>query len=485
MPKVQAFCNFTLAGLSITDFGWEIPSPFASLELNNSEVHSMTSWVLSCVVGGDISKKVNASAFEALLYSAAQEASSYPDSSGIPVSFIFGWLDDDGNVSEFLSYQGFSLKFNVSANGNYMTYKITGFASLAVQSSMPVLRIPPITGMVQPSAVVVALAQASKATSYYELDVDHNDSPTLIQHGPITTSFNRYVRGTHSSEDDYDTFPGLLPLAKSYSASRDSAGLQPKYKKLSQVMNNAKVSPLGDFLRQANNDTIPQVSSFSYWVDEPTMTKPGIIHFKSNAGLVTSHSGDILEFGTSNTNIYSISGSYDGVAYNISDMRFSQVGFALDGSGNTIMQGAEVVNSWSSSLADVFQSANIINDVNAIATQFAGDFTLTIPGTLKRYEIAQPVSLLVMTGGTLSPITGIYNIVSVSHTISNQFITTLKIKRMSMSSANQVATAQAVFVSGSSKIPRSSFTTTKNVISTHKVDLGIMHPTFEHMGTMI
>ena len=445
----------------------------------------MTSWTLTCTVGGDISKKVNASAFEALLYSAAQEASAYPNASGIPVSFIFGWLDHNGNVAEFLSYQGFTLKFSVSANGMYMNYKVTGFASLAVQSSMPVLRIPAVSGIVQPSAVLVALAESCKATSYYELDVDHNDAPTLVNHGPMTTSFNRYVRGTFSAEDDYSTFPGLLPLSKSYSASRDSAGLRPQYMKLSQVLNNVKISPVGDFLRQSNSDTIPQIASFSYWVDEPTMTQPGVIHYKSNAGLVTSHSGDVLEYGTANTNIYSISGSYDGVAYNIGDMRFSQVGFALDGSGNTIMQGAEVVNSWSSSLADVFQSANIINDVNAIATQFSGDFTLSIPGTLKSYEIAQPISLLVMTGGTLSPITGIYNIVSVSHTLSNQFITTLKVKRMAMSSANQVATSQLIYVAGSANIPRNSFQTTKNVISTHKVNFGIMHPTYEHMSTAL
>lgn len=485
MPKVQPFCNFTLAGLSLTDFGFEIPSPFTSLELNNSEVHSMTSWTLNCIVGGDVSKKINASAFEALLYTAAQDASQYPGSNGIPVAFIFGWLDHNGNVDTYLSYQGFSLKFSVSANGMYMNYKITGYASLAVQASMPVLRIPAISGIVQPSAVVEALAISTKATSYYELDIDHNDAPTLVNHGSLTTSFNRYVRGTYSAEDDYDNFPGLLSLSKSYSSSRDSAGLKSPYKKLSQVINNAKVTPIKEFLKIANGDTTPQISSFSYWVDEPTMTKAGVIHYKSNAGLTTSHSGDVLEFGTSNTNIFSINGSYDGVAYNISDMRFSQVGFAVDGSGNTIMQGAEIVNSWSSSLADVFQSANIINDVNAVATQFAGDFTLTIPGSVKEYSVSQPVSLIVMTGGSLSPITGIYNIVSVTHQVSNTFVTTLKIKRMAMSSANAVATAQGVYVAGSSQIPSSAYSPTKNVVSTHKVDLGIMHPTFEHMAVSL
>ena len=441
--KKQPFCNFTLAGVSLTDYGLSIPSTYTSLELTNSEITSMTAWTLNCIVGGDSSKKSNVAAFEALLYSAAQSANQYPNSSGIPVSFIFGWLDESGNVTDFISYQGFTLKFSVTTNGLYMQYKITGFASLSVQSSMPVLRIPAVSGFVQPSAIVEAVAKAVKATSYYDLDIDHNDAPTLVNHGPLTTSFNKYVRGDYSAEDNYDSFPGLVSLSKSYSSSRDAAGLiiGKGVKKLSQVMHNVLTTPLETFLKKSNTDTTPQCSSFSYWVDEPTMTQPGIIHYKSNAGLATSQSQDILQYGTANSNILTLSGSYDGVAYNISDMNFTQLGFAVDGSGNTIVQGAETVNSWSSSLADVFQSANIINDINALATQFSGDFTVQIPGTLKQYGIAQPVSLLVMSGGTLSPITGVYSIMSVTHNISNTFVTTLKLQRLVMSKAIQVATS--------------------------------------------
>ena len=63
-----------------------------------------------------------------------------------------------------------------------MRYEVTGYASLAVQNSMPVLMIPELSGFVQPSAVVEGLAKSVKATSYYELDIDHNDVPTLITH---------------------------------------------------------------------------------------------------------------------------------------------------------------------------------------------------------------------------------------------------------------------------------------------------------------
>ena len=473
-----------LAGLSITDFGLKIPSPFCALELSNSEVSSMTSWTLTCVVGGDASKKINIAAFEALLYSAAQAANGYSNSSGIPVSFMFGWLDSNGNVDEYCSYQGFTLKFTVSTNGLSMVYKITGYASTAIQSSLPVLNIPELQGIVQPSAVVEAVAKGVKATSYYELDIDHNDAPTLVSHGAMTTSFNRYVRGNYTGQDEYDEFPGLLKLSKSYNSTRDSGGLNSRYKKLSQVMNNRIDTPVSNFLKLSLTDSTPQCSSFSYWVDEPTMTQPGVIHYKSNAGLLTSQLSDVLEYGTSNTNILSLNGSYNGIAYNMTDLNFSSVGFVLDGSGSTIVQNAEVVNSWSASLADVYQTVNIINDLNALASQFSGDFTIQIPGSVKQYSIARPVSLLVMSGNTISPITGIYNIMSVSHSINEQFVTTLKLQRLVISSANQVASSQGIYISGSNNYPSSAYTTTSNVISPYKVDFGTMYPTYEHMTTI-
>jgi hypothetical protein len=480
--KRQPFCNFLLAGVSLTDFGLMIPSPFTSLELSNSEVSSMTSWTLSCVVGGDSSKKINASAFEALLYTSAQAADKYPNSSGIPVSMMFGWLDERGNVAEYVSYQGFALKYSFSTSGLFTNYKVTGFASRSVQSSLPVLRIPEISGFVQPSAVAEGLAKAVKATNYYQLDIDHNDAPTYIHHGAMTTSFNQYVRGSAYQTDDYDDFPGLLRLSKSYSASREAAGLKPGYRKLSSILNNASYTPVNGFLVKSNTDTRPQCLNFSYWVDEPTMTKPGVIHYKSNAALQTSKSLGILQYGTTNTNILSINGSYDGIAYNMSNMNFQQVGFAVDASGNSIAQMDQVVNSWSSSLANVFQAANIINDINALATQFSGNFTIQIAGTVNQYTIAQPVSLLIMHGNTLSPVSGIYSVMSVSHTISNQFITTLKIQRLVMSSANSVASAQNIYVSGSKNYGTTSFTKTKNILTPYSVDFGIMFPTYEHMS---
>jgi hypothetical protein len=475
----QPFVSFCLAGVDITDFGLVIPSPFCSLSISNAQISSFLSWELKVTVVGDDRKRSNIAAFEALLYSAAQDASKYPNSSGIPVSFMFGWINQDGTVGENVSYQGFTLKFSASTSGLSMSYTITGYASIGMKSAMPVYHIPSLCGIVQPSAVMEGLCHALKVDRYYDLDIDHNDAPTLVNHGHLTTSFTSYVRGTYSAEDDYTDFPGLLKLSKSYSATREAAGLVHGCHKLSTLMNNLSVSPISKFLNKSIVDSTPQCSAFSMWVDEPTMTKRGVIHYKSNAGLVSTHLGDTLEYGTANTNIISLNGSYNGVAYNMTNMNYSDVGFSVDGSGNTIVQAEKVVNSWSASLADVYQSVNIINDVNALASQFSGDFTIEIPGTTKQFALAQPISLLVVAGNSISPVTGVYNIVSVSHRISNTFTTTLKVQRLVMSSANEVASSQGITIANSTGYNRYSYTQTRNIKSTGKVEFEPLYPTYE------
>ena len=483
--KKTSFCNITLSGISLNEYGLVIPSPFCALELNNSEVDSYTSWTLKVNIGGDASKKVNVAAFEALIYSASQTA-GYTNASGIPVSFIFGWLDESGNIESYLSYQGWTLTYKVAVSGQFMSYVLTGYASQAVKASMPVLHIPALTGIVQPSAVLEGLAKGIKADSYYELDIDHTDAPTLIQHNAMDTSFISYVRGenaTKTSEEDsdnYDSFPGLLKLSKSYNASRDAAGLKNGYRKLSSIMNNVSSEHVTNYLKNSLTDKTPQVSSYSFWIDEPTMTKPGIIHYKDNSALtVTSQSNNILKYGTSDTNILQLSGSYDGVAYNMTDMNFSTVGFSLDETGKTVVNDTAIVNSWSSSLADVFQTVNIINDISALATQFSGTFNVTIAGSPTSYQLAQPVSLIVMMGNTLSPISGIYNVMSVTHQIASYYYTVLTLQRLAISSANQTASGMGIYISGSSNGLSSGYVQTSNIKSRGKVDFGRMYPTWE------
>jgi len=477
------FCAFTLAGVSLTDYGLKIPSPFCSLSITNAQIQSFLSWELKVVVVGDASKQANIAAFEALLYSASQSAAASGTAQKVPVSFMIGWLNNDGSIGENLSYQGFFLKWTTSTTGLSMTYSITGYASVGFKSALPVFPIPALCGVVQPSAVVEAICKALKVDTYYNLDIDHNDAPTLVNHGAMTTSWMAYVRGSFNAHDDYSSFPGLLKLSKSYNFNREAAGLRYGYRKLSHIMNNIRVSELDSFFKKSLTDNSPQCSTYSMWVDEPTTTQMGVIHYKSNAGLLSTHYGDTLEYGTANTNIISLSGSYNGVAYNMTNMDYSDIGFSVDGSGNTIVQAEKIVNSWSASLADVYQTVNIINDANALASQFSGDFTIEIPGTTTQYTLAQPVTLLVVSGESISPITGIYNIVSVEHRLSNTFTTTLKVQRLVMSSANEVASSQTISLNNASGYPY-AYTPTKNVISTSEVDFGNIYPTYEDIDVV-
>lgn len=483
--KKQPWCSFTLAGLSITRWGLKIPSPFCSLTLNNSETDSYTSWELQVTVGGDSSRNINVAAFEALIYSAAQQSSGYQNASGIPVSFMFGWIDDkEGGVDSYVSYQGWTLKYNAKTSGRFMSYTLTGYASQIMKTNMPVLNIPALTGYVQPSAVLEGLAKGIKATDYYQLDIDHCDSPTLVSHNAMTTSFTSYVKGEKTGQDDFNAFPGLVTLSKSYNATRDAAGIKGGSDKLSTYMNNASTSTLKDALIPSLTDKTPQSSTFSFWVDEPTATQPGTIHYKCTSAIMASQDQRILKYGTPDSNILSISGSYDGVAYNMSDMSFSTLGFSLDGSGNTIVNDTNVTNNWSTSLENVYQSANIINDINALATQFSGEFSVSIPGSVRGYTICEPITLIIMSGNTLSPMSGVYNIKSVSHSIGVTFVTNLTLQRLSISKANEVASGAGIYVTGSKNGQSGSFTPTSNVKSTGKVDFGTMYPTWADIRTL-
>lgn len=474
----QPFCSFSLAGVSLTDYGLEIPSPFCSLSLTNAEIQSFTSWELKVTVVGDSRKRANIAAFEALLYSASQDSHKYQGAQRVPVSFMFGWMNPNGTVGEHVSYQGFFINFTTSTSGLSMTYNITGYASIGYQSALPVYHVPALCGIVQPSAVVEAFLKAIEADVYYNLDIDHNDAPTFVQHGAMTISASSYIRGNRTAQDNFSDFAGLQRLSKSYNTSRDAAGLKRPYRSLSSLVNNVKPENLDNYLVKSIVDSTSQCSTFSYWVDEPTMTRMGTIHYKSNAGLVSTHMGDTLEYGTANTNILSLSGSYNGVAYNMTNMNYSDVGFSVDGSGNTIVQADKIVDSWSATLGDVYQAVNIVNDVNALASQFSGDFTIELAGSVKQFALAQPISLLVVAGNSISPVTGVYNVVSVEHKISTTFITTLKVQRLAVSSANEVASSQNITLANSDNYAY-AYSKTKNIISEGKVEFGKIYPTLK------
>ena len=62
--------------------------------------------------------------------------------------------------------------------------------------------------------------------------------------------------------------------------------------------------------------------------------------------------------------------------------------------------------------------------------------------------------------------------------MSNTFVTTLKVQRLVMSSANEVATSQGITIANGADATY-AYTPTKNILSTNKVDFGNIYPTYE------
>jgi hypothetical protein len=73
---------------------------------------------------------------------------------------------------------------------------------------------------------------------------------------------------------------------------------------------------------------------------------------------------------------------------------------------------------------------------------------------------------------------------SVSHNIGNTFTTTLKLQRLTLGTANQVAASQHILVNGSSEYSSTSFIPTNNVESPYKVNLGPSYPDFTYMDVV-
>ena len=73
---------------------------------------------------------------------------------------------------------------------------------------------------------------------------------------------------------------------------------------------------------------------------------------------------------------------------------------------------------------------------------------------------------------------------SVSHVIASTFVTTLKLQRLTLSSANQTAASQGIFVSGTNKYPQSALSPTSNIKSPYKIEFGELYPTFEHINSL-
>jgi hypothetical protein len=448
-------------------------------------------WELTLNVAGDASRKANIAAIEGLWYQAEKAAKNSGYKRGIPVSIMVGWQSPDGQVLECMDIEGWTMQFSVNVpESQHLQYTIKGFGQTAVPTNMPTIRIPAIRGIVQPSAILEALCESLNADNYYDLDIDRFDTPTYISHGIIQTSFTRYVRGNKTKDDGFGDFPGLQPLATQVMGGGQAYGLiTDQVKDMGMLVNNVREGERSPYFRSDVNDRPDTVNTFSFWVDEPTMTQRGKINFKSDAVLRVKQNHDQLILGGNETNIFSLSGTYDSVAYTLKNINAGRIGFTVDGTGNAIASVQPSVSSFSGSLAEVFNSANEINNVNAIATQFSSKITITMAGNVRGYELAQPVTVTVLSGNTLSPISGIYRVMEVTHQLTgSRFITTLVCQRLDTGSPNDAANGATdginsiATVAGDPVLQRTMRNSqTSNIISPRLVELGNLANTFDNL----
>ena len=127
-------------------------------------------------------------------------------------------------------------------------------------------------------------------------------------------------------------------------------------------------------------------SSYTFSITEPTFHTRGVIRYKNNVNLANYVSDDVLIWGGLYTNI----------------------------------------------------------NLNAISTQFNTNVQITIVGKPKVFQVADAVRVVVYTGGTLNPITGVYRIIKVAHNINGtSYTTTLTVQRLDLITANNTATSIA------------------------------------------
>jgi hypothetical protein len=149
----------------------------------------------------------------------------------------------------------------------------------------------------------------------------------------------------------------------------------------------------------------------------------------------------------------SISATYDGVTQQLLGSGSAvQTGMAIDLKGTRITSNSNRQNSYSANASSMYAAGNVINNLNAISTQFNTDISVTLYGKPKIFQVAEAVRVLVYTGGTLNPITGVYRIMKVTHQCTGtSYTTSLVLKRLDLITANDTATALSGY-SNSTKV---------------------------------
>lgn len=427
------FMQLVIQDTAMRSPGFKTPSPLVGLSLENAESGLQTNFTATLHIYGDSRNNIHIGSFEMMLYEFAQMQGD----SVLPVYLEMGWAEGSTILSS-LKIQALFIQFKATVHTGYMEYTLKGTGNFTNVGNIRGIAIPAIRGNFQPSYVLEAVLDFIKARNVFDYDIDHDDEIVPINKPSQVTSLGEFVLGSGEQT-------GILQ--QSYSEGSKSAAYRLPGVLCSGDYRKAGYSneQITEMMGPPVSQTQRSASAYTFSIVDPTFYERGIIRYKNNVNLANYVSEDALIWGGLYTNILSITATYDGVTQQLlgSGTRV-QTGMAISLQGDKIVSTANRQNSYAATASSMFAAGNVINNLNAISTQFNTDIVVTIVGQPKIFQIAEAVRVLVYTGGTLNPITGVYRILKVSHKCTGTaYTTSLTLKRLDLITANNTASSIA------------------------------------------
>ena len=435
---VQPYMQLVIKDMAMRGVGNLIPSPLVSINLDNGESGLQTNFTAVLHIMGEASKSSHVGSFEMMLYEFAQMQGD----SALPVSIEIGWADGSSVISS-LKIQGLFIKFTATVKTGYMEYTLTGIGNFTSGGNIQGIALPAVNGNFQPSQVLEASLNYIQAYNVYDYDIDHDDEVVPINRPASVTSLGALVYGNGDHQ-------GLIQ--QSYNEGSRSAAYG-----LSDGLNSGDLRAAGytndeiwNKLGEPISTTQRSASAYTFSIIDPSFYDRGVIRYKNNVNLSNYVSSEVLLWGGLETNILSISATYNGVTQQLLGTGASvQTGLAMGLDGSTIVSSSNRQNSYAASAASMYAAGNALNNLNAVSTQFNTDIKVTIVGNPKIYQCAESIRLIVYTGGSLNPITGVYRIMKVGHSINGtSYTTNLTLKRLDLITANSIASSAAGYSTG-------------------------------------
>ena len=463
MPHKQPYMQFVIQNIALRSLGFKVPSPLVSIALTNSESGIQTNFKVTVHVLGDQRKQAHIASFEMMLYEFAQMRGD----SVTPCYLELGWADETG-IIESLSIQGIFIQFTSTVHTGYTEYVLEGIGNFTNTATIRGIAVPAIRGNYRPSDVAEAVLDYVHADDVFDYDIDHDDEVVPISKASCITSLGEYINGSSTQQGliQQSYCEGSKSCAYGLPNNR-TTGMYLSAGYTKTEIHNLMGSPVAQSQRSA--------SSYTFSITEPTFHTRGVIRYKNNVNLANYVSDDVLMWGGLYTNILSISATYQGITQQLLGSGATvQTGMGITLKGESLTTTANRQNSYSATIGSMYSAGNALNNLNAISTQFNTNVQITIVGKPKVFQVADAVRVVVYTGGTLNPITGVYRIIKVAHNINGTaFTTTLTVQRLDLITANNTVTAISGYTN-TSKVDN------VQIAATQKENLNLGQP-FQHI----